>query len=231
MLYIIPSALSDDNIHCLPQETIDIIKSLDTFYIEDLRTARRFLRKVDRTFDIDGSTFLLINEHSSQDLEKAADYFKAGKDIGLLSDCGCPAVADPGKGLVEIAHKNNVPIKPLVGPNSILLALMASGFNGQSFSFEGYLPNKQPALNQRISEVENKSRNENKTYLFIETPYRNNQLKEKLIEKLHPNTRLCIAANLTAADELIISKPINEWKKITADFHKKPAVFVIYAGK
>src|SRR5690606_25535343 len=111
------------------------------------------------------------------------------KSIGLLSDCGCPAVADPGKGLVEIAHNNNVEVKPLVGPNSILLALMASGFNGQSFSFEGYLPNKQPALDKKITEIENKSRNENKTFLFIETPYRNNQLKEKLIEKLNDNSR------------------------------------------
>lgn len=230
MLYIIPSALSTDNINCIPQETIDIIKSLDTFYIEDLRTARRFLRKIDRTFDIDGSTFLMINEHTKVDLNKAPDYFKAKKNIGLLSDCGCPAVADPGKGLVEIAHNNNVEVKPLVGPNSILMALMASGFNGQSFSFEGYLPNKQPALDKKIKELENKSRNENKTYLFIETPYRNNQLKEKLVEKLQPNTRLCIAANLTAPDELIVSKTIKEWKNTTADFHKKPAVFVILAG-
>lgn len=230
MLYIIPSALSTENNACIPQETIDVIKSLDTFYIEDLRTARRFLRKVDREFDIDGSTFLMINEHTSQDLEQAAGFFKAGKDIGLLSDCGCPAVADPGKALVEIAHNNNVEVKPLVGPNSILMALMASGFNGQSFSFEGYLPNKQPALDKKIKEVENKSRNENKTYLFIETPYRNNQLKEKLIEKLQPNTRLCIAANLTAPDELIVSKTIKDWKNTTADFHKKPAVFVIYSG-
>jgi len=230
MLYIIPSALSTENSNCIPQETIDIIKSLDLFYIEDLRTARRFLRKIDRTFDIDGSTFFMINEHTKEDIQKAATYFKQGKSIGLLSDCGCPAVADPGKDLIEIAHKNNVTVKPLVGPNSILMALMASGFNGQSFSFEGYLPNKQPALNQKISEVENKSRNERKTYLFIETPYRNNQLKEKLIEKLNPNTRLCIAANLTAPDELIISKTIKEWKNTTADFHKKPAVFVIFAG-
>ena len=230
MLYIIPSALSVENINCIPQETIDIIKSLDLFYIEDLRTARRFLRKVDRTFDIDSTTFLMINEHEDTDLAKAEGFFKENKNIGLLSDCGCPAVADPGKDLIEIAHRNNVEVKPLVGPNSILMALMASGFNGQSFSFEGYLPNKQPALDKRIAEVENKSRNERKTYLFIETPYRNNQLKEKLIEKLHPNTRLCIAANLTAPDELIVSKSIKEWKNTKADFHKKPAVFVIYAG-
>ena len=230
MLYIIPSALSPDNINCIPQETIDIIKSLDTFYIEDLRTARRFLRKVDRTFDIDGSTFLELNEHTNEDLHKASELFANGKSIGLLSDCGCPAVADPGKALVEIAHENNITIKPLIGPSSILLALMASGFNGQSFSFEGYLPNKQPALDKKINELENKSRKENKTILFIETPYRNNQLKEKLIEKLNPNTRLCIAANLTATDEKIISKSIKEWKKIKADFHKKPAVFSILAG-
>ncbi len=230
MLYIIPSSLSPENVACIPQETINIIKKLDTFYIEDLRTARRFLRKVDSQFDIDGTTFLMINEHTKVDLEKAADIFKQGKSIGLLSDCGCPAVADPGKGLVEIAHQNNITVKPLVGPNSILLALMASGFNGQSFSFEGYLPNKQPALDKKINEVENKSRNENKTFLFIETPYRNNQLKEKLIEKLQPNTRLCIAANLTAPDELIISKTIKEWKSTAADFNKKPAVFVIYAS-
>ncbi len=230
MLYIIPSALSSENIACLPQETIDIIKSLDLFYIEDLRTARRFLRKVDRTFDIDGTRFLLINEHENQDLEKAADLFKANRNVGLLSDCGCPAVADPGKDLIEIAHKNNVQVKPLVGPSSILLALMASGFNGQSFSFEGYLPNKQPALDKRIIELEHKSRNERKTFLFIETPYRNNQLKEKLVEKLHPNTRLCIAANLTAPDERIVSQSIKSWRKTTTDFHKKPAVFVLYAG-
>jgi 16S rRNA (cytidine1402-2'-O)-methyltransferase len=230
MLYIIPSALSPENINCIPQETINIIKSLTVFYIEDLRTARRFLRKVDRTFDIDGSTFLLINEHTKQDILKAEDLFKQGKSIGLLSDCGCPAVADPGKELVEIAHKNNVQIKPLIGPNSILLTLMASGFNGQSFSFEGYLPNKQPALDKKITELENKSRNQKKTFLFIETPYRNNKLKDKLIEKLHPNTKLCIAANLTAPDELIISDSIKNWASKTVDFHKKPAVFAIYSG-
>lgn len=230
MLYIIPSALSDDNYHCLPTETVEIINSLSIFFIEDLRTARRFLRKVNRNFDIENTTFYFINEHGKEDLENVKGHFTKGENVGLLSDCGCPAVADPGKELIELAHTYQVQVKPLVGPNSILLALMASGLNGQSFSFEGYLPNKQPALDQRITELENISKRDKKTILFIETPYRNNQLKEILVKKLKPQTRLCIAANLTSKDELIVSKTIQNWQKDKHSFHKLPAVFAFLAS-
>ncbi len=230
MLYLLPSSLSDDNIACIPNETLMAIKKLRVFFVEDLRTARRFLRRVDSNFDIDNSQFFILNEHENSDVSIAETFFKQNMDIGLLSDCGCPAVADPGKKLVELAHQHEIIVKPLVGPNSILLTLMASGFNGQSFSFEGYLPNKQPALDKKLIQLENQSRIENRTILFIETPYRNNQLKDRIVQKLHPDTALCIAANLTAQNEHIVTKKIKDWKRLEIDFHKQPAVFAIYAG-
>ncbi|MBP6456247.1 MAG: SAM-dependent methyltransferase, partial [Chitinophagaceae bacterium] len=141
-----------------------------------------------------------------------------------------PAVADPGKELIALAHQLKIKIKPHVGPNSILLTLMASGFNGQQFSFHGYLPNKQPQLNQKISALEKQSQLNNETILFIETPYRNEQLKTTLLQNCHPETQLCIAANLTSNEEIIITKKIKEWKNETLNFHKIPAVFAIYAG-
>jgi 16S rRNA (cytidine1402-2'-O)-methyltransferase len=153
---------------------------------------------------------------------------EAGTDIGMISESGCPGVADPGSSLAQLAHQINAKVKPHVGPNSILLALMASGFNGQHFQFHGYLPNKQPMLNQKLQEIERESKANNVSQFFIETPYRNDQMIKEILKNCHDETRLCVAANLTGEAERIISLPIKKWKQLTVSFHKQPAVFGIY---
>lgn len=230
VLHLIPTFLSEENIICLGEELRNVLKNISIFYVEDLRSARRFLKKIHPQVVIDDLTFFIINEHEKHEIEKATSYFEKNIDVGLLSDCGCPAVADPGKELIALAHQLKIKIKPHVGPNSILLTLMASGFNGQQFSFHGYLPNKQPQLNQKISALEKQSQLNNETILFIETPYRNEQLKTTLLQNCHPDTQLCIAANLTSKEEIIITKKIKNWKNETLNFHKIPAMFAIYAG-
>jgi len=178
---------------------------------------------------IDDLTFHILNEHHRESLTLAKGIFENGNNIGYISEAGCPAVADPGQDLVLIAHQLEVKVIPHIGPNSIILALMASGFNGQQFYFHGYLPNKQPMLSQKIKEIELHSRSHNCTEIFIETPYRNNQLIEEILKNGHDSTWLCVAANLTSAEENINSKPLKEWKKTKLNYHKIPAVMLLYA--
>ena len=178
---------------------------------------------------IDDLTFYILNEHEQESLQYAKKLFLEGHDIGMISESGCPSVADPGNELVKIAHEVKTIVKPHIGPNSILLALMASGFNGQHFEFHGYLPNKQPNLSQKIIELEKDSKLRNVSHFFIETPYRNDQMIKELIKHCHEQTRLCVAANLTAETEKILSMSIKEWKQQATSFHKQPAIFGIYA--
>lgn len=228
-LHLIPNLLSPDDTHVIPSYIAELVSNLNVFYVEEIKSARRFLKKMNRDIVIDHLTFYILNEHQNESLKEAHALFSKGISIGYISEAGCPAVADPGQELVAIAHEVGVEVKPHVGPNSILLALMASGFNGQQFHFHGYLPNKQPMLSHKIKEIEQESRLKKCSQLFIETPYRNHQLLDELLRNCHAETRLCIAANLTASNEQIISKTIKEWKQTQVSLHKIPAVFVLYA--
>ena len=229
-VHLIPNALTDEGIYCLPEYLKALVSRIKVWYVEDLRSARRYLKKMNRDIVIDDLQFYLLNEHQQEDLQFAPALLKQGIDIGVLSESGCPGVADPGNALVSLAHTLQVTVKPHTGPNSILLTLMASGFNGQHFRFHGYLPNKQPALTQKILELERESRQQNCSQFFIETPYRNLQLLGEIIKCCHPATRLCLGINLTAENEKVISMPMSQWKQSRYDFHKQPAVFGLYAG-
>jgi 16S rRNA (cytidine1402-2'-O)-methyltransferase len=199
--------------------------------VEDVRTARRFLRKMDNQFPIDDCTFYTLNQHTSPN--EISTYLNAlinGNDMGLLSEAGCPAVADPGAAIVQIAQQKNIPVVPLVGPSSILLAQMASGFNGQNFAFNGYLPIDANERAKMIKKLESRSYAENQTQLFIETPYRNKKLFEDILKQCQSNTLLCIAVDITLNEEKIITKSVKEWKSKTPDLEKKPCIFAIYRG-
>jgi len=230
-LYLIPTTLgdTDDLEKVLPTYNREIVSQLDEFIVEQLRTARRFLRKMGHPLPIDEMRFYELNKHTA-DLEINAylNPLLSGKSMGLLSEAGTPCVADPGSAIVQLAHEHGIEVIPLTGPNSIILALMASGFNGQNFVFHGYLPVDKQALIKKIKEMETASRNLRQTQIFIETPYRNRQLLDKLLESGKPDTKLCIATNLTLENEKIKTKTIASWKKETVDLHKKPTVFLLY---
>jgi len=226
LVYLIPSQLDESGFDVLPGYIIQPVKKCQVFFVENERTARRFLKKIWRDIVIDDYEWETITtDQASQDLFRKK--IKEGKTIGIISEAGCPAIADPGQQLVAIAHEMNVEVKPLVGPSSIILALMASGMNGQQFRFAGYLPIKQPERNKAIKELESESAKKNCTQIFIETPYRNNQLLDSLLEVCQPSTRLCLAVNLTGEKEFIKTKSIAEWKKNKPDLHKQPAIFLI----
>jgi 16S rRNA (cytidine1402-2'-O)-methyltransferase len=229
-IYLIPSSLGDVDLNnVLPGYNINIISSLDEFIVEDIRTARRFLREAGFNTDFDKVVFHILNEHTNE--IEIAELIKSnlkGNNTGLLSEAGLPCVADPGKNLVKLAHQNNIKVVPLTGPSSIFLALMASGFNGQNFAFNGYLPIKKKARETAIKKLENKAYKDDQTQIFIETPYRNNQILEAIITTCSDDTLLCIACDITTKAEFIISKNINEWKKNIPDLHKRPCVFLLY---
>lgn len=229
-LHLIPSLLAENTGFKMPAYLVDVAGAIKIFYVEELRSARRFLKILNKETVIDDLKFYLLNEHHHEDLGRAKELLDQGYDIGYISEAGCPAVADPGQDLVRIAHETGAKVVPHIGPNSIIMALMASGFNGQRFHFHGYLPNKQPMLSQKIKEIEKNSREQNATQLFIETPYRNDQLIAELLRNCGDETWLCVAAGLTAVNELICSKKIKAWKKEVPSFHKIPAVFLIYCN-
>lgn len=227
-LHLIPNLLAENSVHKMPNYLVDIVTNIKIFYVEEIKSARRFLKLLNKQIVIDDLEFHILNEHHQDSLTLARGFFANGAIIGYISEAGCPAVADPGQDLVKIAHDMDVQVIPHIGPNSIIMALMASGFNGQQFYFHGYLPNKQPMLSAKIKEIELHSRLHHCTQIFIETPYRNNQMIEEILKNAHENTCLCVAANLTAQDEMIISKPLKEWKKMKLSFHKIPAVFLLF---
>lgn len=227
-LYLIPSFLGNENYaEIFPELNKSIIQSLKTFIVEDERTARRFLKKVEPSIIIDNLNFLLLNEHTTaKDYEKYLTNIK-DESIGLLSDAGVPCIADPGSVIVEMAHKLNFQIIPLIGPTSIILALMASGMNGQNFAFNGYLPVKQPQRSKAISFFEKRSITEKQTQIFIEAPYRNIQLFNDFLNTCDRNTKLCIACDVTLESQFIKTKTIDEWKQATPEINKKPAIFLL----
>jgi len=230
-LYLIPTTLgeTDKPEKVLPNYNTTVVHQLDEFIVEQLRTARRFLRKLDHPVPIDEMKFHELNKHTNEkDMSTYLDSVFSGKSIGLLSEAGTPCVADPGSVIVQMAHEKNIEVVPLVGPNSIILALMVSGFNGQNFTFHGYLPVDKQTLVKKIREMETTSRNLNQTQIFIETPYRNNQLLVRLMEVCRIDTKICIATDVTLVGESINTKTISEWKKETVDLHKKPTVFLLY---
>ncbi|WP_346316471.1 SAM-dependent methyltransferase [Chitinophaga sp. YIM B06452] len=230
-VFLIPTVLSADALFSLPPYITDTVKRLDVFFVENERTARRFLKALDRSIDIDSLQLHLMNEHNPPDLGIARKLLLEGRSIGVISEAGCPAIADPGQLVVQAAHNINARVVPLVGPNSMLLALMASGMNGQNFQFAGYLPVKPPERAKAIKELEAVSARKQQTQLFIEAPYRNNQLLKDILANCNDRTQLCVAADLTAPTEYIRTQSVAQWKKQTdADFHKRPAIFLLYAG-
>ncbi len=229
-LYLIPVTLGDTSIESvLPSYNKDVILSIKHFIVEDLRSARRFLKKVDRNIDIDTLQFYPLNKHTSpNDISGYLSPLEAGNSIGVISEAGCPAVADPGADVVSIAQRKGLKVVPLVGPSSIILAVMGSGFNGQSFAFHGYLPVDSAERVKKLKQLEQRVYNEKQTQLFIETPYRNNKMIEDILANCKPQTLLCIAANITCEDEYIVTKSVKDWKGKTPDLAKKPCIFLLY---
>lgn len=226
-VYLIPTYLSEDNLACLPANTIDYIKKCDSFFVENLRTARRYIKQLDKDFPIDDKLWFDMNKQEAHLIKDFKEQVKLKKVIGIISEAGCPGVADPGQLLIAEAQSLNAIVVPLVGPSSILMALMASGMNGQQFSFLGYLPIDNAARVKSIKEIEAISRKNNATQIFIETPYRNNQMLETLIKTCHPQTLLCVAANITSAKEMIKTQAIQNWKNTSIDLHKQPVIYLL----
>lgn len=230
-LYLIPSPLGECPIEeVLPAKVLDIIPSLDCFVVEEVRTARRFLSSAGLKGKIEGIEFHELNEHTSPtEVEQYAMLFKDGRNVGLISEAGLPAVADPGALLVDLCHRKGIQVVPLVGPSSLMLALMASGLNGQSFAFRGYLPAKTPERRKALNELEKLSARLNQSQIFIETPYRNDAMLQDILVCCNGNTRLCVATNITASDEKIETKTVAQWKKQTKTIGKRPTVFILLA--
>ena len=213
----------------LPEYNREVILSIRHFIVENVRTARRFLKKTEPSIVIDDLVFYELNKHTSA--EAVAAYLAPlaeGESVGVISEAGCPAVADPGADVVAIAQRKGYKVVPLVGPSSILMSVMGSGFNGQSFAFHGYLPIDASQRTNAIKKLEGRIYSENQTQLFIETPYRNNKLAEELIRTCRPSTKLCIASNITCEDEYIHTRPVKEWAGKVPDLSKKPTIFLIY---
>ncbi len=236
ILYLLPSDFGEESLILLPAYAIDIIHSLDVFIVEDEKSARHFLKRIGYKKSLNDLTLFLLNEHtSSSDITNYLEPLKRGMNVGVLSDAGCPGVADPGAEIVRLAHQHSIQVKPLVGASSILLALMASGFNGQHFVFHGYLPKERTARIKAIQRMESDAGIKNQTQIFIETPYRNTNLFKEIIEICGKNTMLCVACDITLPNEFIQTKPIEEWVRDAKsksgqvpDLHKRPAVFLIY---
>ncbi|MCY7293658.1 MAG: SAM-dependent methyltransferase [Ferruginibacter sp.] len=229
-IYLIPCVLADDAAETIPPYVIDAVKKCNVIFAENERTARRFLKMMDKQIVIDNYEWFAIHKAEEEEIKNFTQKIKEEKNIAIISEAGCPGIADPGQILIAAAQKLNCTIKPLVGPSSILLALMASGMNGQQFEFVGYLPIDNAERIKKIKELENASQKNNITKIFIETPYRNNSLVESLLKTCYNKTLLCIAANLTAANETVITMDINQWKTKKPELHKQPAIFLLYAG-
>ncbi len=229
-LYLIPSLLGDTPVDkVLPAYNRNVILEIRHFIVEDVRTARRFLKAVDRSIDIDSLTFSTLNVHTRpEDIADMLAPLEAGESMGVISEAGCPAVADPGADVVAIAQRKGLRVVPLVGPSSIILSVMVSGFNGQSFAFNGYLPIEQGDRVKRLRQLEQRAYSEGQTQIFIETPYRNNRMLQDIISSCRPDTRVCIALNLTCADEYAVTKSVQAWKKECKELPKVPCIFLIY---
>lgn len=229
-LYLIPVLLGGTPVDkVLPAYNKEIVVAIKHFIVEDVRSARRFLKKVDKEIDIDTLQFYPLNKHTSPtDIASYLKPLQEGHSMGVISEAGCPAVADPGADVVAIAQRKGLKVVPLVGPSSIIMSVMGSGFNGQSFAFHGYLPIDPSARVKRIKTLEQRVYNEDQTQIFIETPYRNNKMLEDILRTCSPHTKVCVAANITCEDEYIRTKTVKEWKGKHPDLTKIPCIFLIY---
>lgn len=230
-LYLIPSVLAENTAEkVISSEIREMISQIDYFLVENIRTARRYISSLKLGIKIEDLHFEVLDKKTKpMELEKMMRPIFQGRDIGIMSEAGCPGIADPGSLAVAYAHHKEIQVVPLSGPSSMFLALMASGFSGQSFAFHGYLPIERKDKVQSIKSLETDSLRNKRTQIFMETPFRNNQLLEDLLKHLQPTTQLCIAKNITGPDEFIQSKTVREWKKINLDLHKIPVVFLLYA--
>lgn len=228
-LYLVPNTLSEgDWQNVLPARILPVVSKTKYFIVENIRTARRFLKQVNREINIDRLTFYELNKYTQpNDLPQFLKPLENGEDVAVISEAGCPGVADPGADIVRLAHQKGYKVVPLVGPSSIILALMASGLNGQNFSFNGYLPVHANERARAISNLDRQVKNSGQTQIFIETPYRNNQLVNDLLKTCTPSTLLCIAANLTGDNEFVATKTIGQWKSDVPNLHKQPVIFLI----
>ncbi len=226
-LYLVPSVLDESATPTIPHYIIDAVKECQVIFAENERTARRFLKSIWKEIVIDNYEWFTIHKAGEEQMNSFRQKIMEGKNISIISEAGCPCIADPGQLLVETAHQLNVVVKPLVGPSSILLALMASGMNGQQFEFVGYLPIEVNERIKAVKEIELISQKKRSTQIFIETPYRNNQLLETLLKTCKPSTKICIASGLTGINEYIKTKTVADWKKEITDFHKKPVIFLL----
>lgn len=226
-VYLIPTYLADDGYQCLPSYITSTIKKCTVVFAENERTTRRYFKKLDPNIQIDDFEWHTIHQAE----EDVAAAFKAsllqGKNVAIISEAGCPGIADPGQILVEVAQRNNVKVNPLVGPSSILLALMASGMNGQRFEFVGYLPIDNQQRTKAIKKLEEESKRDDCTKIFIETPYRNMQMMQSILSACGKSTKLCIASNLTAANESVVTKSVADWQGFLPEIHKIPAIFLL----
>jgi 16S rRNA (cytidine1402-2'-O)-methyltransferase len=229
-LYLIPTVLGDNPpLEILPISIKKVIESIDDYIVENEKTARRFIKSISKNKSQPSLKFHVLNKYT-QDNELALflEACKEGKPMGLLSEAGCPAIADPGADIVKLAHQSNIRVVPLVGPSSIVLALMGSGMNGQSFTFNGYLPIDKNGRKTELKRLEKLSFEQNQSQLFIETPYRNNKMLEDLCSSLHPQTRVCVACDLTLSTEYIRTMSAKDWTFVKVDLHKRPAIFIIH---
>lgn len=229
-LYLIPVPLTPESVDFLPPVVVQKAPALKYYFVEKLKTARRFLKAMNKETDIDSITFSEMGQHDSVDVSLLEQWLRAGYEVGVMSEAGCPAVADPGSVLVAYAHSIGASVVPFPGPNSMLLALMASGFNGQSYRFSGYLPVKQPERNKAIKALEQRSGQFQETQIFMETPYRNNQLLQELLSVCQDKTKIGIAADLNGGLEFIRTLSVRDWKDSQPDLHKRPVVFTLFAG-
>ena len=228
-LYLIPVHIAEHALHTLPAEVSAVTLQVKHFFAENARTARRFLKELHPELKIEELEFSEIDKHTGPDKALLKKWLQEGLSVGVMSEAGCPAIADPGSELVAIAHGAGASVKPLTGPNSMMLALMGSGLDGQRFAFHGYLPLKDPQRSARIKALEALSAKEQQTQLFIETPYRNNALLSDLLKVCQPNTRICIAQNLSGPTEFIKTATAAQWKKNLPALEKSPAVFLMLA--
>lgn len=229
-VYLIPCVLADNASETIPPYVTEAVKKCNVIFAENERTARRFLKLMDKAILIEDYEWFTIHKAETEELQNFIKKIKENKTIAIISEAGCPGVADPGQILIAAAQKLNCIVKPLVGPSSILLALMASGMNGQQFEFVGYLPIDSGERVRKIKELEASSQKNNSTKIFIETPFRNNQLIESVLKTCQDKTLLCVAVNITAVNESIQTFTVSEWKNKKPELHKQPAIFLLYAG-
>jgi 16S rRNA (cytidine1402-2'-O)-methyltransferase len=231
-IFLIPTTLgSTDSLIGLPPEIQTSVQSLSCFIVENIRTARRFIKKLVPDKIIDEITFFELNQHSNPvDYSEYISPALSGTDIGIISEAGNPGIADPGAEIVKLAHQNDIQVIPLVGPSSILLALISSGLNGQNFAFNGYLPVERSERIKKIQSLENRSKSEQQSQIFMETPYRNMKILEDILNACKHSTLLCIAADITLPSEFIKTKSIADWKKKIPQIDKRPCIFIIHSG-